>query len=265
MKVGTAFRYSWFRGHPSTYGRLVPTAFRMPYFDENSTDKNSINEWRRVEFWAAERFRQRARAYAPNVPGWDDHFQWLLLMQHHGTPTRLLDWTDSILVALFFAVEELPDEDAELWCLRPDALNTYTNWRVCGPDYVPIRYLAADAFLERDELAELGERLHLDPVPSLPLAVFPPLEFPRMASQASRFTIHPVPTPTTIIEYALRQPKDLFRYRIPAECKPKLSKDLTALGVTAESLFQSLDALSETIREEISHSSYEPSVPPSFE
>jgi hypothetical protein len=50
-------------------------------------------------------FRRRAHQYVTDVPSRDDDLEWLALMQHHGAPTRLLDWTRSPHVAAFFAAQ----------------------------------------------------------------------------------------------------------------------------------------------------------------
>src|SRR5206468_3706329 len=69
------------------------------------------------------RFRYRAMGMLEHPPADNDPARWLFLMQHHGLPTRLLDWSESALPALFFAVADKPDTDGRLYILVPMGLN----------------------------------------------------------------------------------------------------------------------------------------------
>lgn len=69
------------------------------------------------------RFQQRAHRYIPAPPSAKDLSSWFALMQHHGVPTRFLDWTQSAYVGLFFAFEEEPPEDGcAVWAIDLDRL-----------------------------------------------------------------------------------------------------------------------------------------------
>ena len=61
-------------------------------------------------------FKRKAHQFLEKPPDPDDDFQWLALMQHHGAPTRLLDFTWSPYVAAFFALERATG-DAAVWGL----------------------------------------------------------------------------------------------------------------------------------------------------
>jgi len=63
-------------------------------------------------------FKRKAHHFLSHIPDPDDDFEWLALMQHHGAPTRLLDFTWSPYVAVFFALEKAT-RDAALWALNP--------------------------------------------------------------------------------------------------------------------------------------------------
>src|SRR5689334_5303621 len=63
-------------------------------------------------------FKRKAHVYLEQPPAVEDDFHWLALMQHHGAPTRLLDFTWSPYVAAFFALERAVEESV-VWALNP--------------------------------------------------------------------------------------------------------------------------------------------------
>ncbi len=66
-------------------------------------------------------FRRKAHLFLDHIPADNDAFQWLALMQHHGAPTRLVDFTWSPFVAAFFALERAT-ADAAVWAVFVPAL-----------------------------------------------------------------------------------------------------------------------------------------------
>lgn len=64
-------------------------------------------------------FQRRVHHYISDPPSREDNLEWLALLQHHSAPTRLLDWTKSPYVALFFALEEPREavENRALWAI----------------------------------------------------------------------------------------------------------------------------------------------------
>lgn len=80
---------------------------------------NRIEEERDLLF----SFQQQAHLYIKHLPDVYDRASWLALMQHYGVPTRLLDWTYSPYVALFFAFIDNPNEQhASVWAIDLDWL-----------------------------------------------------------------------------------------------------------------------------------------------
>ena len=105
------------RGHGDAEWLLIPHVFRtdpehpeVPKYDECALIGN---------------FQVRAPTRShTKTPEPDDYFGWLFLAQHYGLPTRLLDWTENPLVALYFAVLEQEEaSDGCIWALWPRQLN----------------------------------------------------------------------------------------------------------------------------------------------
>ncbi len=78
---------------------------RVAYFHGNNGGHHNLD--RETEGQELlRRFQEQAPRYIHSLPPKDDMGSWLALMQHYGAPTRLLDWTDSAYVALYFAIEK---------------------------------------------------------------------------------------------------------------------------------------------------------------
>ena len=73
-------------------------------------------------------FKRKAHQFLDKPPDLDDDFQWLALMQHHGAPTRLIDFTWSPYVAAFFALERTLG-DGVVWAINPARVDSSRNFK----------------------------------------------------------------------------------------------------------------------------------------
>ncbi len=135
------------------------------------------------ERWILREFRRRAHHYLPAPPGEDQILEWLALLQHHGGPSRLLDWTYSFYVAAYFAMESA-NTDAAVWAINLSHLNRQLEIRIAAAQKQTTR----DLILKRN--SEIAERL-LDSAESQPfvLHVEPHRLSERMSIQQGTFLL----------------------------------------------------------------------------
>jgi len=237
IEVGTKLYPFWFRGHSRCFGNLLPKIFRETEKFKGQLSGGSANH----EFAYIEEYQRKVPVFTDNIPERRD-IGWLLMMQHYGAPTRLLDWTENILVAAYFAVHENKKEDGEIWVIFPQRLNKHYAGEVFWLwDSPQVSYLAKEPFWHGNP-SKLAEELGLTKTPQTPLAFYSPLNNPRMVAQSSVFTIHPKPdhdksnTIRSLLENT-KQGVEIVRYIIPFDCKINIFHDLNKLGINRTRLF----------------------------
>ena len=211
----------FFRGHASTSYKLAPGLFRpvnglyySPYDEANLYYE----------------FRSRAgNLLGSELKSWEV----LFYMQHHGVPTRLLDWSESFAAALFFALKEA-EQDIDIWFLDPYTYNKAS----CGTDEI----LDMDDDFEGDYKDYFVDQ-SLIPKWKHAVAVYPCRRIPRLSSQGGLFTIHADPEP---LESTAAD--ELRRFRLKASALQDARQYLKVCGVNDFSLFPDLDGLSRLLR-----------------
>ncbi|XQA69868.1 FRG domain-containing protein [Xanthomonas sacchari] len=214
----------WFRGHSRSTYKLLPSIARSTLALER-------------EALLSKRFKQNAYPFRQSPP--QSEWEWLFLMQHFGIPTRLLDWTESPLVALFFAVHDSdPDHDnhdANLWALLPAKYN-FEVPRVRPTVAVDIPCFGVDKVLDdyRPDLMSLEAMSS-----KLPAAAIAHRQNERIMAQLGVFTImHRDMAPLEEIADPF-----LARLTIPAAAKATLRNELRALRITELTLFPELTSV----------------------
>ena len=184
-----------YRGVTNKDYELIPRVGRIPLGRGQS---RKLEEGRLFR-----RFKERAIPYLEFVPrnDWD----WLAIAQHHGLPTRLLDWTRNPLAALYFAVEHESESDCAIYVLK--------GYEV------------------------LSTRVHPNPFEYEKVGKFVPDRITsRISAQLGVFTIHPDPAKAFVSD-------ELDKLIIPNKTRRNLKKILDTYGINRATLFPDLDGL----------------------
>ncbi|WP_448636543.1 FRG domain-containing protein [Pedobacter panaciterrae] len=106
----------WYRGLANNNYKLLPSLYRIK--DYSFEDEVKIRN----------EFIDKAKGFVKysNLT----NYEWYFLMQHYGLPTRLLDWTEGYLIALFFALRLSQNDNVHInpciWIISPSKLNKIT-------------------------------------------------------------------------------------------------------------------------------------------
>lgn len=188
----------------------------------------------------------RKYAQRESVPG-DSVWNWLAVAQHHGLPTRLLDWTFSPYVAMHFATENTDkfERDGVIWCVDYSRTNALLPARLArlleeeGSDVFTAEMLhrVSSTLHEFDRLSESDFVVFLEP-PSLD---------DRIVIQFALFSL--VSNPRLGLDTWLGNHPDTFRrIIIPASLKWEVRDKLDQANMTERVLYPGLDGLSRWLR-----------------
>jgi hypothetical protein len=217
-----------FRGHADSAWRLMSTLGRY------------LNAYVKREFWASQEerimriFQRKGHLFLTHIPERSDTFQWLALMQHHGSPTRLLDFTWSPYVAAFFALERTTTQGA-VWAVNPKKLVNVTE--------------RLNKFLEGslNGAIGIGEPFVMNT---------------RLIAQSGTFVVtRDEGFAIEAIVAAYADPEDtLVKFELPADLvRPLGMRALYMMNITNATLFPDLDGLARSLAYELEfHWKYDP-------
>lgn len=191
---------SMFRGVSKSSYELIPSLYRNPAI-------KNINDFDRREEGMMWLFKTHAKAHLTYLPSND--IGWLTIAQHHGMPTRLLDWTLSPLVALFFAT--IKDENS-------------------------------DGAIYSNDLPKFEKEEDIDiKILSSITSFIPAHATKRITAQSGLFTVHP----TCKIKL---ENDDILKILIPKKLKYDFLEKSVKFGIHHSTLFPDLDGLTSYIK-----------------
>lgn len=155
----------WFRGQAKSEHQLVPSLFR--YRDGLAKERAIFDDYE----------RSAAHLQGERKNEWD----MLNDMQHYGIPTRLLDWTDVLGIAIAFALYDSRDNtnDSAVYVLDPLALNELSGRRVIHRPVNEPEFGYKALYWEGRPFS-----------PTYPIAIDGTLHSPRLRAQSGAFTVH---------------------------------------------------------------------------
>lgn len=226
----------WYRGVSKANYSLVPTLYRVG-------EGQSVQDVLRGEAAILDQFKLRSIPFIGNHP--ESDWEWTFLMQHHGVPTRLLDWTENPFVAAYFALSRVKSHvggqedfsDAAVWVLKPNSWNRRS--------LAHISYNGGILSTADSNLSSYGPGSGNTAMNNYPLAIYGAHNSPRIVAQRGTFTVFgQMMDAMELIRDKGDFPEDcLIKIVLPTDALVELKRSLTDLGITASVVFPDLDGL----------------------
>jgi hypothetical protein len=205
------------------------------------TYKIDPRAWKDQEERILRIFKRKAIHFLTHIPDRDDDFQWLALMQDHGAPTRLLDFTWSPYVAAFFALHNATG-DAVIWACNPFEIEHVVQLDLEKPGAFRKHFLTNQkAFVWIGEPHAMNRRL--------------------IAQSGTFLAPSVLDQPIEAILTTYPKPKDtLIKFILPAsKIREKGMRELYKMNITQATLFPDLDGLARSLAYELEfHWAYDP-------
>jgi hypothetical protein len=231
-------------GHHEAHARstLVFRGLARASYTNTSSLARLTGDYPSLERHLLRNFRKYAHNDAPGPTDWD----WLALGQHHGLPTRLLDWTFSPLVALHFATASWAQDDGLLW-----AVDVHEVHQALPPVLGGALDAEGSLLFTTEQLAEHAPDLAaLDGLTEgAPFSLFfePPTFDGRIANQAAVLSL--ISDPTVHMHEWLAERRGACRaWRIPAALKAEVRERLDQAHINERVLMPDLDGLAAWLR-----------------
>ena len=210
-------------------------------------------------------FQRRAHQFISDAPAEDKKFEWLALLQHHGGPTRLLDFTHSFYVACYFALERA-SSDAAVFCLNKPMLQENVKDLLKGPDQGVIDFSdrnlseVCNALLNeeyRNPRVLVAEPFMMNERLSIQQGTFAvPFEVQQRFEYNLALTIDPYEkhlpgttdiTSETDLQDRLVERTILLKLKLPRAMHVDMKRDLQSMNINAASLFPGLDGFARSL------------------
>lgn len=198
----------WYRGHEDSSYKLIPTLYRM---NKGKFYNASVRKMMETFYKSFKVKSFRTPEIFAN--GNDTAIGTMSSMQHYSLPTNILDWTPSVLNAIYFAVEPFmlkkseikPDSYADIWLLNPIRLNEarrYGGISIGGNLDKEIIYPVSAVMNDEEEFKQflpLSNNNSSENDNDVPIAVYTPYVNQRIKAQCGTFTMFSLDVDTKVI------------------------------------------------------------------